>query len=361
MKVLVIAGRSAGGVAKHLHQVCELLIGEGVQVTLAQPAENPPSCAAGVTAVPLAIGSRPGLHDRATSAGIRELARGADVLHAHGLRAGALAALALRKIAEGARPRLIVTLHNEIPRAGSARLIGNYLLAAICKTAEVVLGVSPDLVELARSRGARDVRLALIPAEKASASSRSREEVRVELQVTTPLCLLTVARLAPQKGLELLVGAARQLDPAGATWLVAGDGPLRAGLEQKAQGTCVRFLGARSDVGDLLQAADIVVSTSLWEGQSVFLQEALQAGSALVATAVGGTPEVTGEAALLVQPAADDIAQAVGALAADAEMRAELREAALRRATELPTREAMLAQLWDVYGGADEGIVSQKT
>ena len=65
----------------------------------------------------------------------------------------------------------------------------------------------------------------------------------------------------------------------------------------------MRLLGHRDDVPDLLAAADVVVSSAVWEGQPVGLQEALHAGAAVVATDVGGTAAVVGDAALLVPPA----------------------------------------------------------
>ena len=67
---------------------------------------------------------------------------------------------------------------------------------------------------------------------------------------------------------------------------VAGDGPLED--ELRARGPGVRWLGRRDDVGDLLDAADVVVLPSVWEARSLTAQEALRAGRPLVATAVGG-------------------------------------------------------------------------
>ena len=65
----------------------------------------------------------------------------------------------------------------------------------------------------------------------------------------------------------------------------------------------MRFLGQRGDVPALLAAADVVVVPSHWEGQPLIVQEALRAGAPLVASRVGGIPDLTGEdAALLVPP-----------------------------------------------------------
>lgn len=351
MKVLEVTGRSSGGIIRHIRLLCELLTETGSEVALAQPVENGTLGVAGVPETPIAISSRPSLQDRATIRTLRALAPDFDVLHAHGLRAGALCGLALRGSPVGQRPRLVVTLHNQVPSSGLMRLIGDYLLNTICQQADVVLGVSSDLVELARSRGARDAQRALIPAEPAAVTGKPRDEIRSDLGLTTSLCFVTVARLAPQKGLEMLIETARRMSFTDYTWFVAGDGPLRGALEQAAGGTPVSFLGARADIGDLLRAADVVVSTSVWEGQSIFLQEALKAGRPLVATAVGGNPEVTGEAAVLVSPDASALAAALDEVSGDAQLRERLQMDALARAAELPTPQQMLAQIQEVLKG----------
>ena len=137
-------------------------------------------------------------------------------------------------------------------------------------------------------------------------------------------------------------------------WLVAGDGPGRADLADRValEDLPVRILGRRSDVGDLMRAADVVVSTSRWEGQPLGVQEALTLGCAVVATEVGGTAEVTGDAALLVPYDAKALADAVVGLLEDDHAREGLQAAAALRAAELPDVPAMLRQVLGVYGDA---------
>ncbi|MHB1288404.1 glycosyltransferase family 4 protein, partial [Georgenia sp.] len=135
-------------------------------------------------------------------------------------------------------------------------------------------------------------------------------------------------------------------------WVVVGDGPLRETLAARAEREHlpVHLLGRRDDVPDLLAAADVVVSTATWEGQPLAVQEALRAGAAVVATDVGGTREVTGDAAVLV-PGGDAAALAAAVaqvLAADTR-RDALRAASRARARALPGPEDVLAQLWSVY------------
>lgn len=142
--------------------------------------------------------------------------------------------------------------------------------------------------------------------------------------------VLAVARLVPQKGIDVLIRATAQLD---ATVLVAGDGPERAALEAAAGGR-VQLLGRRSDVPALLASADVFVLPSRYEGTSLALLEAMGAGKAVVATAIGGTDELVrdGIDGLLVPPDdADALAAAIGRLLDDPQLRARLGASAAAR------------------------------
>jgi glycosyltransferase involved in cell wall biosynthesis len=117
---------------------------------------------------------------------------------------------------------------------------------------------------------------------------------------------VTVARLVSQKGHEVLLQALTALPEV--TALFAGDGPLRGELELRARqlGVADRtvFLGNVQDVPGLLARADLFVLTSVNEGLPLSILEAMAAGLAVVATRVGGTPEVVVDegTGLLVAP-----------------------------------------------------------
>lgn len=125
------------------------------------------------------------------------------------------------------------------------------------------------------------------------------------------LMLLTVARLAPEKGLECLIAAAALLRVRvpRCKVVIAGDGPVRWRLERLAQqhgiSDRIIFLGYRQDVPDLLAACDVVVLPSLREGLSISLLEAMAAGKPIVASSIGSHVEVASQAhiAKLVTPA----------------------------------------------------------
>ena len=101
--------------------------------------------------------------------------------------------------------------------------------------------------------------------------------------------------MVPQKRHDVLLDAWAQLT-GGELLLLAGDGPERHDLEERARplGDRVRFLGNRSDVSMLLAAADVTVLTSDWEGLPISILESLAAGRPVVATDVDGVREILG-------------------------------------------------------------------
>ncbi len=353
-RVVQVCGSSGGGVARHVREVAAALAAAD-DVVLAAPESVLADVQLPVRTVAVEITDRPRPGDQTAARHLRLIAAGADVVHAHGLRAGALAALAVGSLgARERRPALVVTLHN-LPVGGPrVRAVSGVLERLVAGRADAVLGVSSDIVERARARGATVTERALVPAPSRRAATRSVEEVRAALGVAPGQRLLvTVARLAPQKGLGVLCEAAARLADDGPplVWVVAGDGPLEEELADRieAERLPVRLLGRREDVPDLLRAADVVVSTSEWEGQPLGVQEALAAEAAVVATDVGGTREVTGDAAVLVPYDAGAVADAIRSLLADPEAVEGLRTAARERAAVLPTPADVLAQLEAVY------------
>jgi glycosyltransferase involved in cell wall biosynthesis len=154
------------------------------------------------------------------------------------------------------------------------------------------------------------------------------------------LLIVSVARLEPQKNpLGLIESFARALGEE-RRWrlLMAGDGSLRNAAREAALrlgiGERVHFLGVRSDVAEILSASDVFALASHWEGNPIAVMEAMAAGLPVVATAVGGVPElvVHGETGLLA-PAGDEqaFADALAAVAGDPERRRDLGAAGLRR------------------------------
>jgi glycosyltransferase involved in cell wall biosynthesis len=123
-------------------------------------------------------------------------------------------------------------------------------------------------------------------------------------------------------------------------------------LAQRASETRARFylLGHRTDVPDLLSAADLAVVTSDWEARQLFAQEALRSGVPLITTAVGGLPELVGDAAVLIPPGdVDALDAAVSELLDDPQRLADLGARGPRRAAEWPSEEDTVADVLAAY------------
>jgi glycosyltransferase involved in cell wall biosynthesis len=373
--VLLVLATSAGGVGRHVAELAAGLSRAGQYGDVLVSGPQPPSAGSAVPggfafeAVDIADRPRP-LADARAVARLRALCSGRDVVHAHGLRAGALAGLATALVPRGRRPALVVTLHNALVPGGRAAVVHRILELTVARRADVVLAVSADICAALAARGARDVRLAVVPAPDLPPPRRTPAQVRADLGVQPGTALLvTVARLAPQKGLDVLVAAVAALVSSQAPVtagpgtpilaVIAGEGPLRDRLtsQARAAGAPVRLLGHRDDVADLIAAADVVVMPSRWEGQPLAAQEALRAGAALVATDSGGTGELVGEAGLLV-PAGDAaaLAEAIGGLLADPAQARELRVRARARAAGLPAAGDALRQVEQVYEQVARGF-----
>ncbi|NYI03372.1 glycosyltransferase family 4 protein [Allostreptomyces psammosilenae] len=357
--VLVLAG-STGGIGTHVRSLAEGLSARGVTVTVCGPRATQQrfdftGAGASFTAVELG-GGRRGTGDVAVLRELRRAFAGADVVHAHGLQAGLLAGLARR--GTPAVP-LVLTLHNALLAGGAKGAVLRMAERRAVRGADIVLGASSDLVTGARAAGARDARLAPVAAPPLPPASRVRSQVRAELGLDRPgqeerPLVVAVGRLAAQKDYPTLLDASRawrSLDPR-PLLAIAGDGPLREELQERidADALPARLLGHRDDVADLLTAADLVVLTSRWEARALVAQEALRAGVPLVATAVGGIPELVGEAAALVPPGdAEAVGQEVAALLADPRRRQRLAEAGLEQAESWPDQNDTVVQVLSVY------------
>ena len=150
----------------------------------------------------------------------------------------------------------------------------------------------------------------------------------------------TVARLDPVKNLTALVSAAARIATSvpAMRLLIVGDGPERAVVEDAARQAGIErsvvITGYRPDARELLAACDVYVNASVSEGVSLTILEAMAAALPVVATRVGGTPEVVldGTTGLLVAPrSAEALAAAITALAADPGLRARLAAAGRAR------------------------------
>jgi len=379
-----VVGTTAGGTGAHVRMLAAALARRGMAVSVFGPASAAPvlgvASLPGVGFTPVEFGGRPRPGDAAVVLRLRRALRAAapGVVHAHGLRAGALTVLALTATRRR-RPAIVVTVHNAPPHGGGAAVrVYRVLERMVARGADLVLCVSPDLERRMRAAGARRVGPAVVPAPDMPAGTqpngRAGEQPALDppaeghkvpaapaAQVSpgawageAPL-VLAAGRLAPQKGFGVLLEAAarwRDLEPA-PLLVIAGDGPLARELRARAAALGVRaeFPGRRDDIPALLASAAVFVLPSLWEGQPLVLQEALRAGVPVVATHTGGIPDLTGDdAALLVPPGdAARLADAVRSVLRDPALGTRLRAAAQKRGAALPSEDDAVAAVLACY------------
>src|SRR4051794_36090705 len=215
--------------------------------------------------------------------------------------------------------------------ADGGALVGALRVArdATVRRAAHLVCPSSFMAELAVSWGVPQERVTVLP----NPAPRVGEADVVELDARP--ALVFAGRLTPAKDLGVLLRALA--DVPAATLTIVGDGADRPSLEALASqlgiAQRVRFLGARPrpQVLGLMATADAVVLTSAWENFPHGLVEALAMGTPVIATRVGGVPEIVadGQNGLLVEPGdAQAFAAAVNGFLDDSELRARLRAAA---------------------------------
>ncbi len=222
---------------------------------------------------------------------------------------------------------------------------------------------------VANAYGISQDTIALIPlgidtvqfARPAVSSSEWRQRMAIPADA---LVVLYVARLVPPKNVALYVDIARRvierIDKA--VFLVVGDGPLKAVLEGFVQ-ECglerkIRFLGFRGDLVTIYHACDLFVSTSKYEGFGLAIVEAMAAGRPVVATAVGGVPEVIldGTTGRLCAPNdVNGLVRAVSDLLGDLSTRERMGDAARERANQLFDARAMMRKYEELYTDLTHG------
>jgi glycosyltransferase involved in cell wall biosynthesis len=357
-RVLQVLGRSTGGIARHVAAIVAALEGrDGLTFDVAGPPDLPVDLGASLFPVIVPDGAVRG-HPGAVSA-LARILRSGDyrVVHAHGLRAAIDTGVA----GLGAAPARIATVHNLLLPEVSGRARSVLLRGAeplVARLNRHVLAPSRDiarhLVDAAPNCAGRIEVLHLGVARRTPRLGRG--EVRRDLGFGEGTkVIVTVARLAPQKALHVLLEALAHLsDEVGAA--VVGSGPLEASLKRQADrlglGGRVRWLGYRHDATEVVAAADVFVLTSVWEACSLAAQEAIALGVPVVSSDVGGMPElITDGVSGRLVPAGDAraVAEAIEETLSSPERAQAYAEAAAANLGRHFSPDVMLGRLRDLY------------
>ncbi|MDH5427715.1 MAG: glycosyltransferase family 4 protein [Nitrospirota bacterium] len=233
----------------------------------------------------------------------------------------------------------------------------------------VIIPVSYSIGEVMRSAGACSENLQVVQSgiafRKDPSSSSSHETLSILSEIKGPPVIGTVANLFPRKGLQYLVEAVGQLRPSfPQIFLVivgAGDdeyeGQLRTQVSHLELTSHVLFTGYQEQPEIFLAQFDVFVLSSVVEGLGIVLLEAMALGKPIVASRVGGIPEVVehGKTGLLVNPAdVGDLCRGLFTVLQDPEMGLQMGKNAKKRVAEYFSVERMMEQLYEIYEGAGQ-------
>jgi glycosyltransferase involved in cell wall biosynthesis len=358
VRVLLVSGiwpPDVGGPASHAPELAAFLRGRGHEVEVVITADGEPAA----EAYPVRWvdrGQPAGVRHAQVAALVRSRARDHDVVYAtsmlgrSSLGAGlARRPLVVKLVADEAYERARryglfegdLDAFQRFPGGARVRVLRAARNRALRRVDHLV-SPSAYLASLARSWGVPAERVTVIPnAAPPLPALPSRDEARARLGLERAT-LAFAGRITRQKALETGLAALERV--AGVDLLVAGDGPdldgvQRAASERGLDGR-VRFLGPldREGVLTVFRAADVALLTSTWENFPHTVVEALAVGTPVVATSVGGVPEVVrdGENGLLAAPGdVDAIATAIRRVVEDRGLRERLAAAAAPSVAEL--------------------------
>jgi glycosyltransferase involved in cell wall biosynthesis len=358
--VQVIGNSVIGGAERHLLDLAQGLMPLGVDVEVICPRPGPLTQQLAAVGIPVQclemvrpwpcdeyLLDREALHKLVLFLEKKQ----PDVVHSHLYPAHLHASLAAEETGIAA---IVHTAHTIIVRPGDA------LLSHV--TGAHTIAVSQASARLLEDVGVPSERIKVIyngiGSEHFEDDQETRQYTRAALGLGTGPLIGTVARLSPEKGIDVFLKAVQQVVSVApeVTVLVIGDGPQTAELQRLAQqlslANTVRFLGTRADIPVLNRLLDIFVLPSREEACPMALLEAMAAGRAVVATTVGGSPEIVQHEVdgWLVPP--DDpkaLSQALLTLLRDTAARATLGAAAYQKVMTQFTRERMIRETLSFY------------
>jgi glycosyltransferase involved in cell wall biosynthesis len=359
--VLQVLRPMEGGMRRHVLDLIEGLQAAGHQVTVACPSDSPlrrdlyPWVP--VETLELVDDVSP-VADLRAALQLRQILRRAsyDLVHLHGAKAGIVGRLAARMTER--RPAVVYTVHNQVaPRSALQRRVLHALERRLAPDTDRLITVSHFLQEdlVTRHRCIAD-RVVTIHNGVDPLPPLDREHARAVLGCSRRTVIGAIGRMVPEKGFSTLLAAfqivlARGYD---AELVLIGDGPQHS-VYQKMAGKNARFLGTVPKAARLMLGFDIIVQPSHAEGLGLVPIEAMLQGRPVIASEVGGLPEVVehGKTGLLVPPRDEiSLADAIQLLLVRPDLREALGKNGKKKAEELFTRRAMLEATLRQYEAA---------
>lgn len=320
VRIMHVVRPAAGGIRNHLLALVGESHGDRFHHMVACPPGSLEEALAGMGICTFSVPLRGEISPREDLAVLKALIsiikrNMVDVVHAHGFKAGLVGRLAAK--AAGA-PAVVLTVHGSVlqdRRAGWQKgmfSLSERLLAAFTDriiTVSAALGREMPGGERIRPEKIVTIYNGISPGDYSHCSDRKYLHRATGIPEGKKV-VGTVARLAPQKGVECFIRAAsivagKQEDT---VFLVAGDGPLRPDLERLAAENNLSgrlyMVGERRDIQMIMPCLDVFVLASVTEGLPLTVLEAMAARRPVVATRVGGIPEVVSDGinGVLVSP-----------------------------------------------------------
>lgn len=306
--------RGWGGQSNRILLVCKGLRQRGHEVTIAAPAQSPlaeKAAQAGINVVG-DVAFRRGFHPLSFFHDVYvlrrcHLATPFDIVHLHGSQDSWVCALAFREMKDGIS--IVRTKHNIFPirdHAMNRWLYGKCIDHVVCISSDIYRYCtsksyfSPQRLSIIHSAVRRDM----------VEANQEAEDLRGEWQIGQKFCVGTIGRLREEKGHRYLLKAIPQIvtSQPDIVFVIVGDGSLQGELQALARqlgvAQNVKFVGFRNDIPRVLKTCDLFVLPSVSEGLGTAVLEAAVAGIPIIATRVGGIPDIIqdGEHGLLVQP-----------------------------------------------------------
>jgi glycosyltransferase involved in cell wall biosynthesis len=210
-----------------------------------------------------------------------------DIIHAHGFKAAFYG-----KLAAHASSALIITHHGKSAHTIKVRFY-EFIEDQVMKRSNAVIAVSQDMKRKLLKAGIRESKISVVE------NFLTTKIIKAQSKSTSNIELLFVGRLSPEKGCNILIESIKILEKEKISLTSLGDGIEKVNLEKKVRDlqleSIVHFFGFKQNVNEYMASSDAIVMPSYREGQPLTLIEACCMGLPVVASNVGGIPDLINE------------------------------------------------------------------